>query len=329
MAIADRAPVLDQLDRALLRVTARPDTSPARARQLRWVVGELRRALALSRAPDAEFPDEARASLAELFSAEPMARYLALAGSGRLRVVAKAGSVVSTSASMRVRMDCLEILARAGSVPLVLPERPPMPEPKATVGAWQRSLLHAWLAEHAERHGTDAGRIRLFALVGVVLDTGARVGELCALRLEDLADDLGTVRVTRRPQARTVTPPVTEVLPLTRATRAALTRWLDAREELVRHVRGGTGAVWVSVRGNHAGVLDADGASRRRPAGMPLMPRGLARAYTRTVVQVNVDLVGRPGWKPLPTRLEQLRRAVDPDPESMFGPVGEAAPERA
>ncbi|MYW06002.1 site-specific integrase [Streptomyces sp. SID3343] len=309
MAVDKRAPALDQLDRALLRVTARADTSPARARQLRWVVGELRRALAQE-----NFPVEARASLARLLSAAPITRYLQLAESGRLRSRAVAGSGTSTAASMRVRMDCLEILARAGSVPVELPQRPAMPDLKTPVGARQRSLLHHWLAENADRPGADAGRIRLFALVGVVLETGARAGELCALRLSDLGPDDETVRIVRRPQARSVNPAVVEVLPLSGPTRAALRRWLDVREELVRHVQGTATAVWVSVRGNHAGVLDAAGGSRRRPTGMPLMPRGLSRAYTRTVVQLNSDMIGRPGWEPLPYRLEQLRRAVELPP---------------
>ncbi|MFI6981354.1 hypothetical protein ACIBSV_22540 [Embleya sp. NPDC050154] len=309
MADQDRAPALDQLDRALLRVTARADTSAARARQLRWVVGELRRALVQE-----GFPPEARASLAALLSADPMRRYLELAGSGRLRTRTVAGDGVSTTASIRVRMDCLEILARAGSVPIALPERPAMPDLKPPVGARQRSLLLDWLTAHADRSGADAGRVRLFALIGVVLDTGARAGELCALRLTDLAPDERTVRIVRRPQARSVNPAVTEVLPLSGPTRAALARWLDVREELVRHVQGSVAAVWVSVRGNHAGVPDRDGNSRRRPVGMPLMPRGLARAYTRTVVQLNVDMAGRPGWEPIPYRLEQLRRAVEFEP---------------
>ncbi|MET7297726.1 tyrosine-type recombinase/integrase [Embleya sp. NPDC005575] len=311
MAAQDRAPALDQLDRALLRVTARADTSAARARQLRWVVGELRRAMVQD-----GFPVEARASLAALLSADPMRRYLDLARSGRLRTRAVAGAGISTTASMRVRMDCLEILARAGSVPAELPERPAMPELKPPVGARQRSLLLDWLAAHADSGGADPGRIRLFALIGVVLDTGARVGELCALRLTDLGSDEHTVRIVRRPQARSVNPAVTEVLPLSGPTRAALGRWLDVREELVRHVQGSVAAVWVSVRGNHSGVPDQDGNSRRRPAGMPLMPRGLARAYTRTVVRLNVDMAGRPGWEPVPYRLEQLRRAVDATDET-------------
>ncbi|MFI1580252.1 hypothetical protein [Embleya sp. NPDC020630] len=309
MATEERAPALDQLDRALLRVTARADTSAARARQLRWVVGELRRALVQE-----GFPAEARASLAALLSAEPTRCYLELAQRGRLRTRAVAGAGISTTASMRVRMDCLEILARAGSVPVELPERPAMPELKTPVGARQRSLLLNWLGEHADRAGADAGRIRLFALIGVVLDTGARAGELCAMRLDDLGPDECTVTIVRHPQARTVNPAVTEVLPLSGPTRAALRRWLDVRADLVWPLRGEVAAVWVSVRGNHSGIPDEDGNSRPRPAGMPLMPRGLARAYTRTVVRLNVDMVGRPGWEPLPYRLEQLRRAIDAAP---------------
>ncbi|MGR7001989.1 hypothetical protein ACU686_34805 [Yinghuangia aomiensis] len=66
MTTAGRPPVLDQLDRALQRALARDETSPARARQLRWVAGELRRAL------DTDgFPEQARDSLTDLFKAAP------------------------------------------------------------------------------------------------------------------------------------------------------------------------------------------------------------------------------------------------------------------
>ncbi|MGC0415826.1 tyrosine-type recombinase/integrase [Embleya sp. AB8] len=324
MATADRAPALDQLDRALLRVTARADTSAARARQLRWVVGELRRALAME-----EFPDGAGDSLAALLAGKPMRRYLDLARAGRLRTRAVAGAGTSTAASMRVRMDCLDILARAGSVPVVLPERPAMPDLKPPVGARQRSLLLDWLTDQADRPGADAGRVRLFALVGVVLDTGARAGELCALRLTDVGRDEQALRIVRHPQARTITPAMTEILPLSTPTRSALRRWLDVREDLVWHAQGAVTAVWVSTRGNHAGLPDEDGNPRRRPPGMPLMPRGLARAYTRTVVRLNVEMAGRVGWEPLPYRLEQLRRAwVAAGPEQAAPKPVEPQPSR-
>lgn len=316
MTSSGRITALEQLDRALLSVTSRDETSSARARQLRWVAGELRRAIVRD-----GFPAEARASLAALFAAEPMSVYLDLAKRGDLRTRTTAGNTVSTVASIRVRMDCLEILARAGKVPVFLPERPAMQELKTPVGARQRSLLQGWLEAAADRPGADAGRVRLFALVGTVLDTGARAGELCALKIGDLGPDLDTVTVVRKPQARSVAPPTTEVHELTAPTRAALKHWLDVREELVREVHGTAKALWVSVRGNHAGVLDAEGHARLRPAGMPLMPRGLARAYTRTVVQVNADMVGQPGWEPLPYRLEQLRRAVESHPAESHTPA--------
>ncbi|MGA4539301.1 hypothetical protein ACPA54_04845 [Uniformispora flossi] len=316
MTTAGRPPVLDQLDRALQRALARDETSPARARQLRWVAGELRRAL------DTDgFPEQARDSLTDLFKAGPLTAYVTLASRGDLRTRAAPGSPASTNASIRIRLDCLDILARAGTVPIEAPERPALPEPKTPVGPRQRSLLHGWLEAGADRPGADPGRVRLFALIGVVLDTGARAGELCALRTRDLTADLATVTIVRKPQARSIAPPVTEHHHLTAPTRIALRQWLTVREDLIREVQGTATALWVSVRGNHAGLLDAAGQAQLRPAGMPLMPRGLARAYTRTVVQVNADMLGQPGWEPLPYRLEQLRRAIDPHPEPETEPT--------
>lgn len=37
------------------------------------------------------------------------------------------------------------------------------------------------------------------------------------------------------------------------------------------------------------------------PEGTPPMPRGLARAWTRAVVDLNIEMVGQPSWEPLPT----------------------------
>ncbi|MFG2487858.1 hypothetical protein ACGFSI_34555 [Streptomyces virginiae] len=69
---------------------------------------------------------------------------------------------------------------------------------------------------------------------------------------------------------------------------------------------GGTAtALWVSLPGNHL-------LGQTVPAGTPLMPRGLARAWTRAVAETNVEMAGQPSWEPLPTRMEQLRRGVEP-----------------
>ncbi|WP_461009957.1 tyrosine-type recombinase/integrase [Streptomyces capparidis] len=306
MAAVSAGPAsVEEFARVVEELVGRPGVSAARARQLRWVAGELRRA-----GRREEFPAAARGSLAALLGQEAVGAYLALAGRGELRTREVPDPKRVSDASMRVRVDCLELVARAAGLPPPEPPRPAPPQPKPTVGARQRSLLRRHLADRAGHEGADAGRVRLLALIGVVLDTGARVGELCALRLDDLPGDLATVRVVRRPQARSVSPPVAEVLPLSGSTRTALRHWLAVREELVEAVRGGRTALWVSVRSNHAGVVGEDGRVLRRPPGMPLMPRGLARAYTRAVVRLNAEMAGRPGWEPLPYRLEQLRRAV-------------------
>ncbi|MFJ9703508.1 site-specific integrase [Streptomyces fradiae] len=58
-------------------------------------------------------------------------------------------------------------------------------------------------------------------MASVVLDTGCRVGELCALRLEDLSPAPEEVRITRRPQNRRPDTPVSvEVYPLRRGVAA-------------------------------------------------------------------------------------------------------------
>lgn len=300
------APGVAGLERLVEEVAERPEVSAARARQLRWVVGELARAVTRG-----GLPAGAGRSVPALLEPAALACYLELAARGELRRRVVPDPSRSSDASMRVRADCLAIMARAAGVPLELPARPLVPEPRPTVDSRRRSLLLRHLADGAWRYGrADPGRLRLLALVGVVLDTGARAGELCALRLGDLGAELEEVRLVRHPQARSVNPPRTEVLPLSAPTRASLRRWLPVREQLVAAAQGPVSALWVSVRGNHAGVVDAEGRTRRRPAGMPLMPRGLARAYTRTVADLNMELAGTPGWEPLPRRLEQLRRAV-------------------
>ncbi|MFF4648674.1 hypothetical protein [Streptomyces sp. NPDC001380] len=317
------APGVAALERVVEELAAEPGVSGARVRQLRWVAGELARAVERG-----GLPPGAGASLGGLLESAAVESYLELAARGELRRRAVPDPGRSSDASMRVRADCLVIVARRAGVALEVPERPLVPEPKPVVDPRRRGLLLRYLADGAERYArADPGRVRLLALVGVVLDTGARAGELCALRTGDLGGgsgggpggDLGEVRLVRRPQARSVSPPHTEVLPLSGPTRAALRRWLPVREELVAAAQGPVHALWVSVRGNHAGLPDADGRVRRRPPGMPLMPRGLARAYTRTVAELNVELAGTPGWEPLPRRLEQLRRAVAAELEAAGG----------
>ncbi|NUS42254.1 MAG: tyrosine-type recombinase/integrase [Mycobacteriaceae bacterium] len=280
--------------------------SAARLRQLRWVAGELM----LAR-EHPEFPDSARASVRTLLEPAASATYLELARDGALRRRRTAGNPHATDASMRIRVDCLRLLREAAAVTVDEVDRPEMPQLRATVDGPSRSRLRDYLAAHS---GPSAppGRVRLLAIVGVVLDTGARVGEMCAMTVHDLAADRASLLVERRPQARTAAPAESETVHLSTGTRVALGHWLDVRAQLVDPLEGGKDALWVSVRANHAGAPNAAGVPIPRPPGMPLRPRGLQRAYTRAVTEANGALLGAPGWQPLPHRFEQLRRAVIP-----------------
>ena len=302
-----------QVEGAVERLCLREGTSPARARQLRWVAKELR---IVSAHPDFR-PGAAVRGAADLLSAQALTSYLRLAQEGELRQrPTSTGDGTSSASSMRIREDCLRLICQELALPLQIGERAPLPAPREVVSGPTRSQLRAYLAQRAQSPPTRPGRIRLLAIIGTVLDTGSRVGELCALRVEDL-DASGSepvLTVVRRPQARSVSEPTTERIILSPGTAAALRHWLKTREEILTPLQIGVKSLWVSVAGNHAGLPAADGHSIRRPAGMPLRPRGLQRAYTRAIVELNTELVGSPGWSPLPYRLEQLRRAVEISP---------------
>jgi integrase len=305
-----------EVESAVERLCLAPDTSPARARQLRWVAKELR---IVSAHPDFR-PGGAVRGASDLLAAQAVTSYLGLAQQGELRQrPTSTGDGTSSASSMRIREDCLRLICEELALPLELGERAPIPEPRETVDGPTRSQLRAYLAKKAESPPTRPGRIRLLAIIGTVLDTGARVGELCALRIEDL-DTSGpepVLTIVRHPQARAVAEPTTDRILLSPGTAAALRHWLATRAQILDPLQIGVKTLWVSVAGNHAGLPASDGHAIRRPAGMPLRPRGLQRAYTRTVVELNAELAGSPGWRPLPYRLEQLRRAVEVLPERM------------
>ena len=312
MASPSIASLVTRIDSAAEAVCARDSTSPSRARQVRWVAGELKRALEHP-AMEALHPD-----VPSVFTSTALDQYLTLARDGELRV-APYRNTAPSPASERVRLDCLGLLAVELGTAMPALDRPAFPTLREPVATPQQRTMWERLEALATRPWSAQGRVRLLAMMGVVLDTGARAGELCSMHVDDLAPDLSTIRFHRRPQARRVSEPTPERLPLSPATKVALRRWLDERHEIVSRLQGAAvTALWVSVRGNH--VDRPDGTSLPRPAGMPLQPRGLRRAYERAVNELNTDLAGTPGWTPLPSRLEQLRRGV---------PVQEAGPEIA
>ncbi|MFC8722152.1 site-specific integrase [Kitasatospora sp. NPDC057198] len=306
------APSIEALG-AVVDRACRPPTGASRAKQLRWVAGELRTALERG-----AVPPEAAAALPALLAPDTVAAYLTAAERGLLRRKPAARPDQPSPTSMRVREDCLRILATHAGLPLTLPERDrPAVALRDVVAPRSRSILLGHL-EQATRPGQDDARTRILAVIATVLDTGCRAGELCALRTRDVDLRRGTIRLTRLPQHRDPhTPPATETIALSPTTRAALRHWLTARARLtVRDTARPSGpdnettdALWVSIAPS----------GHPRP-GLPLYFRGLARAYARAVHDLNTDMAGQPGWHPLPRRMEPLRRAVELRPDDAPGP---------
>jgi len=281
-----------------------PPTSESRAKQLRWVAGELRRAF-----DRGDLAPSADQSLADLLAPENVAAYLRAAELGVLRRKPSAQPDKASSASMDVREDCLGILGRTAGINVEVPDRDSPRVVNPVVAARPRSILLHHLEEQATRAGQSPPRLRILAVLGMVMDTGCRAGEACALRLSDLGPALDTVRLTRFPQRRDLSvEPEVETVALSLPTRSALQAWLRVRANLVMRdpskpsgpENSTTDFLWVSVTNN----------GQRRP-GLPLQFRGLARAYVREIDELNMDMAGEPGWEPMPARMEQLRRAIE------------------
>ncbi|MFL6073394.1 MAG: hypothetical protein ACJ73S_08375 [Mycobacteriales bacterium] len=278
---------LDGLDTAVR--DASEDAGTSRARQLRWVAGELRLA------------EEHGLLAGAWYAAGPVAAYLGAAARGELRR-RTARREPSTPAAMAVRRDCLVRLIKAAGRPVPeLPSpgdhTPPEPVPKTSA-----AIMLGHLLDRATRHRNIPALAREAATAALVFDTGARPGELAALTTEDLelATDHGRVRLSRRaPGQRRAAPPVW--YPLSPTAREALALWLQTRAEVVLpRVR----ALFVSVAANH------DGAGRTLPPGLPLQPRGLQRAHTRAVLAANADLLGQPGFAPVPVAFGPLGKSL-------------------
>ncbi|MFB9558687.1 hypothetical protein, partial [Streptomyces roseoviridis] len=327
--------------------------SRSRADQLWMVVGMLDRAVDRE-----EMPGRARRTAAQLFTRPALRAFWALAEAGELRARPEDVGRPLPTATLRIVRDVLALLAD-----LVVPEKavvlPVVEQPglKETVPARDRAALYRGLADMAANGPLQGGEIgmsapardRVLAMVGIVLDSGARSGELAALRMTDLAEGLAAVGIRRRPQRAPASRveeiaalaevhpasveavlygaghqrseatrqrvlaavaaldprPEVEWYELSRGTRVAVRRWLETRQQVVEALplEGGRSALWVTLHVSPAG-----------PPGVTLSALGLRRTYAKGVTALNFAMAGRYGWAPLPTTMEQLRRAVEAVP---------------
>lgn len=247
---------------------------------------------------------------ADLFEAPVLEVFWDLAAAGMLRKPVRSARAVGSpsAASMRVVRSCLTILGeqvvpgRRLELPTVVHPDPKPVAPRRQLHAVYRELTDMAAGAPGERDGTALSyedRVRLLAFVSVVLDTGCRSGELEPMRLGDLGEGCGELLVRRQPQNGTG-PVVEEVCPLSDGTRVAMRRWLQVRAGLVAALEGEQSALWVSLRPNQ--WQDAP--------GFALHAQGIRKAFSRGMVALNGLMAGRVGWEPMPTTLEQLRRAV-------------------
>ncbi|MFD7980164.1 hypothetical protein [Streptomyces sp. NPDC059071] len=327
--------------------------SRSRADQLWMVVGMLDRAVGRD-----EMPDRAGRAVAQLFTRPALKAFWTLAEAGELRARPEDVGRPLPVATLRIVRDVLALLAE-----LVVPDKAvrlpvvEQPELKETVSKRDQAALYRGLADLAahgplQRGGigmSGAERDRVLAMVGIVLDAAPRSGELAALRLADLADDLAAVGIRRRPQrapasrveeiaalaevhpasveavlygaahqrseavrqrvlaavAELEPAPEVEWYALSAGTRVAVRRWLESRQQVVDALplEGGRSALWVTLRASKAG-----------PPGVTLRAESVRAAYAKGVTALNFAMAGRYGWSPLPTTMEQLRRAVEAVP---------------
>ena len=202
----------------------------------------------------------------------------------------------------RARWTSLNRLLALSGCPARMPPRPALdPQPTPTPDS-----VVCQVADHVEAHasprrraGADLKMVRLLALVGLILDTGARTAELHALRWADFGPRLRTVTLVRHPQgADPGTPPLRQVFALSTRTRAALENWRVHRDRLAASIQGADeDKVWVTLSSSLSG-----------PPGRSLALGGLARTYNAVT-----DLLTAWHGVPLPAHLKDLSLACAQD----------------
>lgn len=304
-ALPHLSPAITQLNRLIDLFRAmnafNPDTvSEARLKQLEWVAGELAIAVPMG------LSETAGESLADLLAPDAVVAYLALGRGGHLRTMPTVDTdPTSVDASQRIRIYCLEALARQAKIPFETPNMPGWAL-RPTVSARFRDVI----SEHLE---LEAGKwpevdrpdaiVRGLAMWGVMCDTLPRLGELESMRLQDLTltEETHSLAITRQPQGglRGKTPEP-EIAELTDKTALLLAQWLERRAGLVRKPTGGAIThLWVA-------------APPHPDAGLPIHRRGISKWYLKiaNAVQIEQDAAGVPEDGLVPTRWETMRRTL-------------------
>jgi hypothetical protein len=302
---------VQQLSAVAETLCAAEDTGDQTARQYRWTVGMVERALTAHREL---FTPDAGDSLAKLLTEANTTVFLDLAESGALRRRAGRQQGPASEASMTVVRTRLQGIATAAGLPPLA--FPPLQQtdfqavhPPTSDGTVH--LLRDHLEQAADRWRPRPDLVRVLAMVAIVCDTAARSGELAVLTLDDYDPATGLLHLLRYPPRRDpATPPQADTVLLAPFTRAVLAVWIrEHRAHLVSLLEGSDhGRLWVAVAPNHN--ERPDGTTSRRPPGAPLEVRGTRRALERGIISLNAAMLDVPGWQPLTTRAEQLRRAV-------------------
>jgi hypothetical protein len=157
------------------------------------------------------------------------------------------------------------------------------------------------LTQRLPGRGPD-DHVRLAAVLSVMSVWPLRSLELSELRLDQVLERGSDVVLAVRTDGA-------EQPTLRGVAAARMREWLDVRDALVGALSGGpVRALWTSIRSNSR--PGGPRGSLPLPPGMPLRPRGMQRAYARSVEAANLFHQGVPGF-PLPRSLDLLRRSLE------------------
>lgn len=304
-AVPSTAPALRELERVLdvFRTVNRSNkdvVSDSRLQQIEWVAGELALALPLGLSATAD------SSLAELLAPDAVAAYLLYGRGGYLRTAPiVATNPTSFDTSERIRIFCLEAVARQARLPFTAPDLPPW-RTRPTVSPLLALLITQHLEHEAEQwHEADRPDtiVRSLAMWGVMKDVLPRLGELESMLLDDLTltQSTSTLALIRQPQGGLRgRMPEPETADLSEDTARHLAAWLDRRSKLTERLEGGTPRhLWLA-------------APPHPDAGVPIRSRGISKWYKKVAdaVQIKQDTDGVPENDLVPTRWETMRRTL-------------------